>query len=97
MTKERHNAELRDDASRIVAGVENYSSADRTRRGAEVMAAFPPVKAAAKTATKAKPAAKAKSAAKPAAKKSTRTVAKVSSKGPTPAGMSTGSHSGDVC
>jgi hypothetical protein len=110
MTKAQHNAELREDASRIVADVENYSSSDRTRRGAEVKAAFPPVKSTAKRASK--PAAKAmmsksdvkkttRAVAKPVAKSSTRPTAKpaakTSSKGPTPAGISNWNHSGDVC
>jgi hypothetical protein len=81
-SKDEHNAELRQDAARIVAGVENYSGADKMKRAAEVRAAFPPVKpigSAAKTTAKAKAATKsvaktttkatAKPAAKPAAKK----------------------------
>jgi hypothetical protein len=112
-SKDEHNAELRQDAARIVAGVENYSGADKMKRAAEVKAAFPPVKpagSAAKTAAKAKTATKsaaktttkaAKPAAKPAAKKTAaRTAGKTAgaaSKGPTPAGMSVGRHDGDVC
>jgi hypothetical protein len=97
-SKDEKNAELRKDAAGIVAAMEGYSSADHTRKAAEVKAAFPPV---AKTAAK-KPAAKkttAKAAAKPAAKAkpAPKTVARAASKHPAPAGMSTGSHSGDVC
>ncbi len=99
-SKEERNLELRKDAARIVAGVENYSGTDHTRREAELKAAFPPVaKTSAKTTAKsaAKPAAKpaAKSAAK--AKIAAKPVAKKSSKGPTPAGMSVGRHDGDLC
>lgn len=104
-SKEEHNAELRKDAERIVAGVESYSGTVHTRREAELKAAFPP---AAKTTVKVsvKPAAKSaakktvgKPAAKPAAKAKTtaKTVAKATGKGPTPAGMSVGAHDGDVC
>jgi hypothetical protein len=76
-TKEERNLELRKDAARIVEGVESYSAADRTRKAAEVEAAFPPVagkpaakKTAATTAKKA-PAAPKKAAApkKPAVSK----------------------------
>ncbi len=94
-SKAEKNAELTKDAKAIVAEVEGYSKADRTKKAAEVKAAFPPetaakaatVKSAAKTTAKAvaKPVAK-KTAAKPAAKKQ-----------PTPAGMSKGSHDGDQC
>ena len=80
-SKEEHNAELRQDAARIVAGVENYSGADKTKRAAEVKAAFPPVKTAKCKASKGVASAKgvvksavkttAKAAAKPAAKKTT--------------------------
>ncbi len=97
-SKEERNVELRKDAERIVSDMEGYSAADRTRKAAEVKAAFPP-KTMAKTA--AKPAAKKTTAkaAKPApkAKAAPKTVAKTASKGPAPAGMSTGSHSGDIC
>jgi hypothetical protein len=93
-TKEEINAELRKDAAGIVAGVEGYSRTDRANRAAEVKAAFPPV--AAKTTTRrvsAKPA--AKTTARAAAKSAT--AAKTTKRGPTPAGISTGPHDGDVC
>ncbi len=77
-SKEEHNAELRQDAVRIVAGVENYSGADKTKRAAEVKAAFPPVKAAKVAASKA--AACAKGAAKTTAKAAAKPAAKTSAK-----------------
>lgn len=89
-SKEEHNVELRRDAARIVAGVENYSATDRTKRAAEVKAAFPPAKSASPKAAAAKTVAKKKPAA---AKASAKTAAK----GPTPAGMSVGPHDGEVC
>jgi hypothetical protein len=107
-SKEEQNLELRRDAARIVTGVEGYSAADRTRRAAEVEAAFPPAKAATATkatATKAATAKKAAPAKATTAKKATpakaatakKTVAKAVSKGPRKAGLSVGPHDGDVC
>jgi DNA-binding protein HU-beta len=104
-SKEERNLELRKDAARIVAGVESYSATDRTRKAAEVKAAFPPTKAStakaasAKTSTAKASTAKA-SAAKATAKKATpakKTVAKSVSKGPARAGLSVGPHDGNVC
>jgi nucleoid-associated protein YgaU len=97
-TKEERNLELRKDAARIVEGVENYSAADRTRKAAEVEAAFPPVKAApAKKPAAGKAAIAKKPAAATGAAARKGSVAKAVSPGPTLAGLSTGSHSGDVC
>ena len=93
-SKEERNAELRKDAARIVAGVENYSGADRVRRADDVKAAFPPVKAA-KAKTTSKPVAKKVSSA--TAKTATKAAAKPASKGPASAGMSVGPHDGDTC
>jgi nucleoid-associated protein YgaU len=89
-SKEERNLELRKDAARIVAGVESYSATDRTRKAAEVKAAFPPAKAATTKASAAKTTAKRATAAK-------KTVAKSASKGPARAGLSVGPHDGDVC
>ncbi len=88
---DKKNHELRSEAAKIVAGVEGYSAADHTRRAAEVKAAFPPktVAKATKTAAKA-----TKPAPKPATKHTSKPAAK---KGPTPAGISKGPHSGDMC
>jgi hypothetical protein len=95
-SKDEQNLELRRDAARIVTGVEGYSAADRTRRAAEVEAAFPP----SKTGTAAKAAATKAAAKKAPAKKAApakKTVAKAVSKGPAKAGLSVGPHDGDVC
>jgi hypothetical protein len=106
-TKEERNLELRKDAARIVEGVENYSAADRDRRAAEVEAAFPPVAGKAAAAKKPAVAAKKPAAAKTAAAKKPavakkapaagKTIAKSVPPGPTLAGLSTGSHLGEVC
>jgi hypothetical protein len=104
-TKQERNTALRRDAERIVAGIENYSGADRLRRSAEVRAAFPPAKGPAKATAKtsAKPTTKksVKTSAKPVAKKSVKPAGRKTtmSVGRTPAraGLSTGSHSGDAC
>jgi hypothetical protein len=94
-SKEERNLELRKDAARIVAGVESYSSTDRTRRAAEVKAAFPPVKASTAKAAAGKAPAKKTAVKKTATAK--KSVAKTVSPGPTRAGRSVGSHDGDVC
>ncbi|MDR2890319.1 MAG: hypothetical protein LBV18_01740 [Alistipes sp.] len=44
-SKEKFNAGLRKNAEKIVSTVEGYSKADRTKRGADVKAAFPAEKA----------------------------------------------------
>jgi hypothetical protein len=94
-SKEERNLELRKDAARIVAGVESYSGTDRTRRAAEVKAAFPPVKASTTKAAAGKAPAKKTAAKKTSTAK--KTVAKAVSPGPARAGLSTGPHDGDVC
>lgn len=91
-SREERNIELRRDAARIVADVENYSSADHVRRSEEVFAAFPPAagkavtgRAAAKTATKgttAKASAITKTTAKASAAK--KATAKPAAKKSTP-------------
>lgn len=112
-SKDEKNLELRREAEQIVAGVERYSSSDRTRREAEVSAAFPPMKketkaaasamkSSTKTATKAmktvaKEVKKTTKAASKTSASAMKSAAKMSSKGPTPAGMSTGRHDGDLC
>ena len=88
-SKEERNVELRRDAARIVVGVESYSAADRTKRAAEVKAAFPPTKVAPKAA--------AKTVAAKATTNKVTVKKKAAPKGPAPAGMSTGPHDGDLC
>ncbi len=94
-TKAKFNDGLKKDAKAIVANVEGYGKTDKTKRSAEVRAAFAEKKPAArKTVTKA--------FAAPKGVKTTKAVAKPTSKGvqrplPKPAGMSKGPHSGDQC